>query len=76
MRALADASHLEDRVAAVEIRECTTYPDPTPGKSYADAIAAVVPIIKAENLVAAGTDLDAAAASLPDPQPARAALRS
>lgn len=74
-RALAAASHLEDRVAQVEIRTRTTYPDPAPGKAFADAIAGVVPIIRAENLVAGGTDLDAAAASLIDPQPIRAALR-
>ena len=75
-KALADASHLEERVADVEIRSRTTYPDPTPGKAYADAIAGVVPIIRAESLVAGGTDLDAAAASLLDPQPIRAALRT
>lgn len=74
-KALAAASHLEERVAAVEIRDRTSYPDPAPSRAYADAIAAVVPIIKAENLVAAGTDLDAAAATLLDPQPIRAALR-
>jgi sulfonate transport system substrate-binding protein len=75
-KALADASHLEERVAQVEIRERTTYPKPTPAGAYAAAIAGVVPIIKAENLVAAGTDLDLAAASLLDPQPVRAALRT
>jgi len=75
-KALADASHLEERVAQVEIRDRTTYPDPAPGKAYAEAIAGVVPIIKAENLVAAGTDLDAAASTLLDPQPVRAALRA
>lgn len=75
-KALASAAHFEDRVAQVEIRERTTYPDPAPGKAYADTIAAVVPIIKAENLVSAGTDIDAAAVSLIDPQPVRAALRT
>jgi sulfonate transport system substrate-binding protein len=74
-KVLAGASHLEDRVAEVEVRERTTYPDPAPGKAFADAIAGVVPIIKAENLVAGGTDLDGAAATLLDPQPVRAALR-
>lgn len=74
-KVLAAASHLEDRVAEVEVRERTTYPDAAPGKAYADAIAGVVPIIKAENLVAAGTDLDGAAATLLDPQPVRAARR-
>jgi len=75
-KALADASHLEDRVAQVEIRDRTTYPDPVPGKAFADAIAGVVPIITAENLVAAGTDIAAAAQTLLDPQPVRAALRA
>ncbi len=75
-KALAQASQLEERVCEVEIRERTTYPDPAPGKAYADAIAGVVPIIRAENLVAAGTDLDTAAATLLDPQPIGAALRT
>jgi len=75
-KALADASHLEERVAEVEIRERTTYPDPAPGKAYAAALAGVVPIIRAENLVAAGADVDEAAATLVDPQPVRAALRA
>jgi hypothetical protein len=35
-----------------------------------------VPIITAENLVAAGTDIAAAAQTLLDPQPVRAALRA
>jgi sulfonate transport system substrate-binding protein len=74
-KTLADAAHFEDRVAQVEIRERTTYPDPAPGQAYADTIAAVVPIITAEQLVPAGTDIDAAAVTLLDPQPIRAALR-
>ncbi len=74
-KALADASHLEERVTQVEVRDRTRYPDPAPTAAFAAAIAGVIPIIRAENLVAAGTDLDAAAAALPDPQPIRAALR-
>jgi hypothetical protein len=63
----ADSSHLADRVAEVEIRERTSCPDPTPASDSADALSAVVPIIKAENLVAAGTRANAgAAAGWPD----------
>jgi sulfonate transport system substrate-binding protein len=74
--ALADASHLAERVAHVEISDRTTYPDPAPAGDYAQAIAGVVPIIEAEHLVADGTDLHTAAATLLDPQPIRAALRA
>jgi sulfonate transport system substrate-binding protein len=73
---LASASHLQERVAALEIRERTTYPDPAPGAAYAAAIDAVVPIIVGENLVAAGTDVRGAAASLAEPRFARVAARA
>ena len=75
-KAIADLSHVDERVAEVEARERTHYPDPTPGKAYAQAIAAVVPIINAEKLVAAGTDVAKAAATLAEPRPVRTALRT
>ena len=75
-KTLADASQLEKRVTDLVIRERTNYPDPTPGKAYASALAGVVPIIGAENLVAGGTDIAAAAAALVDAEPARTALRA
>ena len=74
-KALAAASQLQERVADVEIRSRTAYPDPAPGAAFAEALAGVVPIIRAENLTAAGTDLERAAATLPDPQPVRLARR-
>jgi len=72
---LADASKLEVRVASVEVRERTSFPDPTPGRPYTDALTAVAPIIRAEKLVAAGTDIDRALATLIDTAPVRTALR-
>jgi sulfonate transport system substrate-binding protein len=73
---LADASNLELRVADRQLKLRTKYPDPTPGASYHEALAGVVPIVRENALTAPGTDLDGALASLADPSPARAALRA
>jgi sulfonate transport system substrate-binding protein len=73
---LADASHLERRVAELQLRERTTYPgDGVPDASYHDAVAGVVAIVRAEKLARPDADLDGAVATLVDPQPARTALR-
>lgn len=73
---LAEASQLEDRVAAVEIKERTKYPSPIPGAAFISSVRGVVPIIQAEQLVAPGKDLNAALASLTEPRPAQAAIAS
>jgi len=73
---LADASHLERRVAELQLRERTTYPgDGVPDASYHDAVAGVVGIVRAEKLARPDADLDVAVATLVDAQPARTALR-
>jgi sulfonate transport system substrate-binding protein len=73
---VADASNLELRVADRQLRLRTKYPDPTPGAAYHEALAGVVPIVRENALVTAGTDIDGALASLVDPSAARAALRA
>ena len=73
---LADASHVERRVADLQLRERTTYPgDGTPGNDYHDAIAAVVPLIRSDKLAKPDADLDVALGSLIDSRPATTALR-
>jgi sulfonate transport system substrate-binding protein len=73
---LSDASHLERRVADLQLHERTTYPgNGTPGNDYRDAIAAVVPLIRNDKLAKPDADLDAAAASLIDARIATTALR-
>jgi sulfonate transport system substrate-binding protein len=73
---LAEASHLEPRVAQLQLRERTTYPgDGVPNAEFHEAIAAVVPLIRAERLTRPDADLDRAAATLANGQPARTALR-
>jgi sulfonate transport system substrate-binding protein len=73
---LADASHVERRVADLQLRERTTYPgDGTPGTDYHDAIAAVVPLIRSDKLAKPDADLDVALGSLIDSRPATTALR-
>ncbi|HEX3549145.1 MAG TPA: ABC transporter substrate-binding protein, partial [Candidatus Elarobacter sp.] len=73
---LADASKLERRVADLQLRERTTYPgNGTPNADYHDAIAGVVPLIRADKLARPDADLDGAVASLPDARPATTALR-
>lgn len=74
---LAEASHLERRVADLQLRERTTYPgDGVPGAEFHDAIAAVVPLIRADRLTRPDADLDGAAASLADAAPARTAAHA
>ena len=73
---LSDASHTERRVAELQLRERTGYPgDGTPGNDYRDAIAGVVPLIRADKLTRADADLDGAVSSLIDARVATAALR-
>ncbi len=71
---VAAASNLELRVADRQLKLRTRYPDPTPGPAYREALAGVVPIVRENGLVVAGTDIDGALASLADPAPARSAL--
>jgi sulfonate transport system substrate-binding protein len=73
---LADASHLDHRVADLQLRERTTYPgNGVPDAAYHDTIAGVVTIVRAEKLARPDADLDGAIASLADPGAARTALR-
>jgi sulfonate transport system substrate-binding protein len=73
---LSEASHVERRVADLQLRERTGYPgDGTPGNDYRDAIAGVVPLIKTDKLAKPDADLDGAVASLIDARVATAALR-
>jgi sulfonate transport system substrate-binding protein len=72
---LADDAHLERRVAELQLRERTTYPgDGVPNAEFHDAIAAVVPLIRAERLSRPDADLDGAVATLADVASARTAL--
>jgi len=73
---LSDASKVERRVADLQLRERTTYPgNGTPGSDYHDAIAGVVPLIRADKLAKPDADLDGAVAALIDARPATTALR-
>ena len=73
---LSDASKVERRVADLQLRERTTYPgNGTPGTDYHDAIAGVVPLIRADKLAKPDADLDGAVAALIDARPATTALR-
>jgi sulfonate transport system substrate-binding protein len=73
---LSEASHVERRVADLQLRERTTYPgDGTPGSEYHDAIAAVVPLIRADKLAKPDADLDGAVVALVDGRTAATALR-
>jgi sulfonate transport system substrate-binding protein len=73
---LATASNVELKVARLVIHERTKFPDPTPGHDFSDAIAGVVPIVRAEHLTAAGADLDGAATTLPETRYALAAAKA
>jgi sulfonate transport system substrate-binding protein len=64
VKALADAAKLEPRVAAIEVKQRTTFVPIKPSKAYAETIDAVVPIIVNEKLVAGGTDVAKAASTL------------
>jgi sulfonate transport system substrate-binding protein len=73
---LSEASKVERRVADLQLRERTTYPgNGTPGSDYHDAIAGVVPLIRADKLAKPDADLDGAVASLIDGRTAATALR-
>jgi sulfonate transport system substrate-binding protein len=73
---LSDASKVERRVADLQLRERTTYPgNGTPGTDYHDAIAGVVPLIRADKLAKPDADLDGAVVALIDARPATTALR-
>jgi sulfonate transport system substrate-binding protein len=73
---LSDASHTERRVADLQLHERTTYPgDGTPGNDYHEAVAAVVPLIRADKLARPDADLDGALGSLIDARVAASALR-
>jgi sulfonate transport system substrate-binding protein len=73
---LSEASKVDRHVADLQLRERTTYPgDGTPGAEYHDAIAGVLPLIRADKLAKADADLDGAVASLIDSRPAATALR-
>jgi len=76
IKILAAASNVEPKVAELVIRERTHFPDPAPGRGYAEAIAGVVPIVRAEHLTAADANLDAAAATLADAHFAQAAEKA
>jgi len=73
---LAAASTLELRVADRQLKLRTKYPDPEPGTAYHEALAGVVPIVRENNLVMPGTDIEGALASLADPVPAHTALHA
>lgn len=73
-KVLSDASHLPLRVAALQITQRTEFPDPIPGAEYRDAIGGVVPIVRAEHLVANTDNLAAVVPQLIDAKPARSAL--
>jgi sulfonate transport system substrate-binding protein len=73
---LADASHLDRRVANLQLHDRTSYPgNGVPDAAYHEAIAGVVTIVRAEKLARPDADLGAAIASLVDPVAARTALR-
>jgi sulfonate transport system substrate-binding protein len=73
---LSEASKVERRVADLQLRERTTYPgNGTPGSDYHDAIAGVIPLIRADKLARPDADLDVALGSLIDTKPAATALR-
>jgi sulfonate transport system substrate-binding protein len=74
VKILAEAAKIEPKVADIEIRDRTRYPDPTPGAAYREALTAVAAIVKEEHLATPGADLDAALAAIVDPGPSRAAI--
>jgi len=73
---LADASHLDRRVAELQLRERTSYPGTgVPDRDFRAAIGGVVSFVRSEKLARPDADLDASAASLADAAPATLALR-
>jgi sulfonate transport system substrate-binding protein len=73
---VAAASNLELRVTERQLTLRTKYPDPTPGATYREALAGVVPIVRENSLALPSADLDGALAALIDPAPSTAALRA
>jgi sulfonate transport system substrate-binding protein len=73
IKIVAEASGLEARVAALQLRERTHYPNPTPGADYHRALEGVIPIVRANQLALPTADLEGALASLADTAPAKAA---
>ncbi|TAM60823.1 aliphatic sulfonate ABC transporter substrate-binding protein [bacterium] len=71
---LAEASGISLRVADIEIRERTHYPDPVPGAAYRKALEAVIPIIEAEHLAVPGANLRQDLVALIDSAPAHVAV--
>lgn len=72
---LARESKLDKKVAELQLRERTKYPgNGVPDSAFHEAIAAVVPLVKAQRLARPGADLDGALASLVDTKPAQTAL--
>lgn len=63
---VAKAASLDPKVAELQLRERTSYPgDGTPDRAYHEALAAVVPLLRADKLARPGADLDGALAALP-----------
>jgi sulfonate transport system substrate-binding protein len=73
-KAVADAAHLDLRVATLQITGRTDFPDPIPGAAYRDAVGGVVPIVRSEHLVANTDNLVQVVPALIDAKPARVAL--
>lgn len=73
---LADASHLDRKVAELQLRERTSYPgNGVPDHDFQGAIAGVVTFVRSEKLARPDADLQGAAATLADTAPATLALR-
>jgi sulfonate transport system substrate-binding protein len=73
IKIVAEASGLEPRVAALQLRERTSYPNPTPGVEFHRALEGVIPIVRANQLALPTADLDGALASLAETGPSKAA---
>ena len=72
---LADASHLDLKVAELQLRDRTMYPGTgVPSPEFRAAIGGVVSFVRSEKLARPDADLDAAAASLADTGPATLAV--
>gem|GEM_PF-38900 len=71
---LADEAKLNLDIARKVLTERTAFPDPTPGDAQRQVLAQILPLIRKENLVQAGADLDRALATLLEPSVAQRAL--
>ena len=73
---LADASHLDRKVAELQLRERTTYPgNGVPDRDFQSAIGGVVSFVRSEKLARPDADLEVSATTLADTAPATLALR-